>query len=161
MTHAPADLVLSPRDTGQLVLGNVSRQGTGAGGRASTRKAGFRHLFPLPTGTFPGPALASGLLPLPRPSGPNFPTLPSCLWEEPCGKQHLLELWRDRAPSLGSQLCRLRPLTLPEPPVLHLKYGAIMVPPSQPVRKFEWGCGETIYSVPSTQKGLKRYYSEK
>lgn len=70
-SHAPEDPVLIPRGTGQPTLGNVSRQGTGD--RVSMRKAGCRHLFPLPTGTFPGPVLASRLPSLPRPSGPSFP----------------------------------------------------------------------------------------
>lgn len=36
--------------------------------------AGFRHLFPLPPRTFPGPALASLLPSLPRPPRPQLPS---------------------------------------------------------------------------------------
>lgn len=48
-----------------------------AGGRASTWMDGFRHLFPFPLDTFPGPALAQPWPPAFRPSpdlsGPSFP----------------------------------------------------------------------------------------
>lgn len=91
-SHAPCNPILRGRRTGQPTLGKVSRQGTGpgAGDRASTRKASFRHLFPLPAGTFPGPALASSLPPLPRPQLPLG--LPSGLWD----KQQLPEMWKER-----------------------------------------------------------------
>lgn len=73
--HAPADPVLSPMGDRPAHSGKCFQ----AGGRASTQLAAFRHLFPFPLSTFPGPALASLLPSSPDPSGPSFPL---GLWEE-------------------------------------------------------------------------------